>query len=118
MCWIASCVVPISTSLFPEKDLSLSPSLSPFSFSPSQMTKLLDILDYFLEERGHKAARIDGHVALTDRRAQIEDFNDPKSDLSVFLLSTRAGKKGTPPQGALHEYCCCPCSAFVLLLAL
>lgn len=37
----------------------------------SQMTRLLDILDYFLEERGHKAARIDGSVKLADRRSQV-----------------------------------------------
>ena len=33
----------------------------------TQMTKLLDLLDAFLDERGHRACRIDGSVAWQDR---------------------------------------------------
>jgi ATP-dependent DNA helicase len=36
----------------------------------------------------------DGTIAQSDRQQQILDFNDPKSDTSVFLLSTRAGGQG------------------------
>lgn len=37
---------------------------------------------------------IDGTIAQSDRQQQILDFNDPKSDTSIFLLSTRAGGQG------------------------
>uniref|UniRef100_A0A061RSK4 Atp-dependent dna helicase ddm1-like n=1 Tax=Tetraselmis sp. GSL018 TaxID=582737 RepID=A0A061RSK4_9CHLO len=59
----------------------------------SQMTKMLDLLDHYLEESGVRAARIDGSVQWEDRKRWIKDFNsDP--DLKVFLLSTRAGGLG------------------------
>ncbi|GAQ79429.1 putative SNF2 family N-terminal domain containing protein [Klebsormidium nitens] len=59
----------------------------------SQMTRMLDLLAYYLEERGYRNCRIDGSMASTDRQANIADFNrDP--DLFAFLLSTRAGGLG------------------------
>lgn len=59
----------------------------------SQMTRLLDILEDFLEYSGYSYCRIDGSTAQTDRQEQIELFNnDP--NVSVFLLSTRAGGLG------------------------
>ncbi|XP_078430427.1 chromatin remodeling 1 [Wolffia australiana] len=60
----------------------------------SQWTKVLDILEYFLEEKGLQVCRIDGNVNLAERRRQIDDFNDVNSDTQVFLLSTRAGGLG------------------------
>ncbi|OAY70014.1 ATP-dependent DNA helicase DDM1 [Ananas comosus] len=60
----------------------------------SQFTKLLDILDYYLSEKGLEVCRIDGHVKLDERRRQIEAFNNLDSNLDVFLLSTRAGGLG------------------------
>nr|CAD1837346.1 unnamed protein product [Ananas comosus var. bracteatus] len=60
----------------------------------SQFTKLLDILDYYLSEKGLEVCRIDGHVKLDERRRQIEAFNNLDSNLNVFLLSTRAGGLG------------------------
>jgi ATP-dependent DNA helicase len=36
----------------------------------------------------------DGSIAQTDRQQQILDFNDTKSETSIFLLSTRAGGQG------------------------
>ncbi|CAI7899530.1 unnamed protein product [Closterium sp. NIES-53] len=59
----------------------------------SQMTRLLDILDYYLEERGHHPFRLDGSVKLDDRRQQIEEFNT-SPEAFIFLLSTRAGGLG------------------------
>ncbi|KAL1223993.1 Protein CHROMATIN REMODELING 4 [Cardamine amara subsp. amara] len=57
----------------------------------SQMTKLLDILeDYLNIEFGPKTfERVDGSVAVTDRQAAIARFNQDKNRF-VFLLSTRA----------------------------
>ncbi|KAK2634973.1 hypothetical protein Ddye_029765 [Dipteronia dyeriana] len=57
----------------------------------SQMTKLLDILeDYLNIEFGPKTyERVDGSVAVADRQAAITRFNQDKSRF-VFLLSTRS----------------------------
>ncbi|OIW18941.1 hypothetical protein TanjilG_25384 [Lupinus angustifolius] len=57
----------------------------------SQMTKLLDILeDYLNVEFGPKTyERVDGSVSVTDRQAAITRFNQDKSRF-VFLLSTRS----------------------------
>lgn len=57
----------------------------------SQMTKLLDILeDYLNIEFGPKTyERVDGSVAVADRQAAIARFNQDKSRF-VFLLSTRS----------------------------
>jgi ATP-dependent DNA helicase len=37
----------------------------------SQMTKVLDILEYYLGERGHNPCRIDGSVSQVDRQRQV-----------------------------------------------
>jgi ATP-dependent DNA helicase len=59
----------------------------------SQMTKMLDLLEVYLEDRGHKACRIDGGVPLAERKLNIDRFNkDP--EYQYFLLSTRAGGLG------------------------
>ncbi|KAI6653320.1 Chromodomain helicase DNA binding protein 4 L homeolog [Oopsacas minuta] len=60
----------------------------------SQMTKLLDLLEDFLEQKNYKYERIDGGVTGLDRQACIDRFNEPESELFVFLLSTRAGGLG------------------------
>ena len=57
------------------------------------MTKMLDLLDAYLEGEGHKSCRIDGSVSWQDRQEAIRAFNtDP--EVFVFLLSTRAGGLG------------------------
>ncbi|DBA77975.1 hypothetical protein WJX77_009797 [Trebouxia sp. C0004] len=59
----------------------------------SQMTKMLDLLDAYLEGEGHQTCRIDGSVSWQDRQEAIRSFNtDP--NVFVFLLSTRAGGLG------------------------
>ncbi|KAJ8493038.1 hypothetical protein OPV22_014759 [Ensete ventricosum] len=60
----------------------------------SQWTKVLDIIDYYLSEKGLEVCRIDGSVKLDERKRQIEAFNDLNSNVSIFLLSTRAGGLG------------------------
>lgn len=60
----------------------------------SQMTRMLDILEDFLEFRGYKFCRIDGSTAQEEREVQIEAYNDAKSTKFAFLLSTRAGGLG------------------------
>jgi ATP-dependent DNA helicase len=61
----------------------------------SQFKTQLDLLDTYCQDlRGWPTCRIDGTVAQTDRQQQILDFNDPESELNIFLLSTRAGGQG------------------------
>lgn len=58
-----------------------------------QFTRMLDVLDAYLEDRGHSVARIDGSMSYHQRMDHIETFNT-KPDCFAFLLSTRAGGLG------------------------
>ncbi|KAH7316187.1 hypothetical protein KP509_21G081900 [Ceratopteris richardii] len=60
----------------------------------SQMTRILDILEYYLQERGFNPFRIDGQVKQAERQRQIQEFNQGGSNNFIFLLSTRAGGLG------------------------
>uniref|UniRef100_A0A0R3XCK4 Helicase C-terminal domain-containing protein n=1 Tax=Hydatigena taeniaeformis TaxID=6205 RepID=A0A0R3XCK4_HYDTA len=60
----------------------------------SQMTKMLDLLEDFLEAEGYKFERIDGNVTGQQRQDAIDRFNAIDSASFVFLLSTRAGGLG------------------------
>ncbi|XP_034030390.1 chromodomain-helicase-DNA-binding protein 4 isoform X2 [Thalassophryne amazonica] len=60
----------------------------------SQMTKMLDLLEDFLENEGYKYERIDGSVTGNLRQEAIDRFNAPGAPQFVFLLSTRAGGLG------------------------
>ncbi|XP_017072248.1 chromodomain-helicase-DNA-binding protein 3 [Drosophila eugracilis] len=60
----------------------------------SQMTKMLDILEHFLEGENYQYERIDGGIRGTVRQGAIDRFNAPGSEHFVFLLSTRAGGLG------------------------
>ncbi|OTF80302.1 chromodomain-helicase-DNA-binding protein Mi-2-like protein [Euroglyphus maynei] len=60
----------------------------------SQMTKMLDILEDFLEGEGYKYERIDGGITGSLRQEAIDRFNAPGAQQFCFLLSTRAGGLG------------------------
>merc|ERR1739844_212746 len=60
----------------------------------SQMTRMLDLLEDFLDGAGYKYERIDGGITGSLRQDAIDRFNDKKADQFVFLLSTRAGGLG------------------------
>ena len=60
----------------------------------TQMTRLLDILEDYLNFRGYKYCRIDGSTHYIDRESQIDKFQEESSDIKVFILSTRAGGLG------------------------
>nr|CAI5844827.1 unnamed protein product [Callosobruchus analis] len=60
----------------------------------SQMTKMLDILEDFLDGEGYKYERIDGAITGNHRQEAIDRFNAPGAPQMVFLLSTRAGGLG------------------------
>ncbi|VVB13842.1 unnamed protein product, partial [Arabis nemorensis] len=66
----------------------------------STMTKLLDILEEYLQWRRLVYRRIDGTTSLEDRESAIVDFNDPNTDCFIFLLSIRAAGRGLNLQTA------------------
>uniref|UniRef100_A0A4W3I3A9 Chromodomain helicase DNA binding protein 5 n=1 Tax=Callorhinchus milii TaxID=7868 RepID=A0A4W3I3A9_CALMI len=60
----------------------------------SQMTKMLDLLEDFMEFEGYKYERIDGSITGNLRQEAIDRFNAPGALQFCFLLSTRAGGLG------------------------
>lgn len=66
----------------------------------STMTKLLDILEDYLQWRGLIYRRIDGTTTLECRESAIVEFNRPGSDCFIFLLSIRAAGRGLNLQTA------------------
>ncbi|KAJ7554405.1 hypothetical protein O6H91_06G138700 [Diphasiastrum complanatum] len=59
----------------------------------AQMTKMLNILEDYMNYRKYKYLRLDGSSTIMDRRDMVKDFQH-RSDIFVFLLSTRAGGLG------------------------
>lgn len=55
------------------------------------MTKMLDILEDFMNMRKYPFFRLDGACSLSDRRDMVNEFQRENSKVFVFLLSTRAG---------------------------
>ncbi|KAI3449203.1 hypothetical protein Pfo_005868 [Paulownia fortunei] len=66
----------------------------------STMTKLLDIMEEYLQWRRLVFRRIDGTTSLEDRESAIVDFNRPDTDCFIFLLSIRAAGRGLNLQSA------------------
>jgi helicase SWR1 len=63
------------------------------------MTKVLDILEQFLNIHGHRYLRLDGATKVEQRQILTDRFNnDPK--IPVFILSTRSGGLGINLTGA------------------
>ena len=58
------------------------------------MTKMLDLLEDFLDGEGYKYERIDGSITGTLRQDAIDRFNQENAEQFAFLLSTRAGGLG------------------------
>ncbi|GJQ68007.1 hypothetical protein Trydic_g10656 [Trypoxylus dichotomus] len=59
----------------------------------SQMTKMIDLLEEYMWHRHHKYMRLDGSSKISERRDMVADFQ-ARTDIFVFLLSTRAGGLG------------------------
>ena len=55
-----------------------------------QMTKMLDILEDFMNMKKYTFFRLDGASCLADRRDMVNEFQT-NNKIFVFLLSTRAG---------------------------
>lgn len=60
----------------------------------SQMVRMLDILEKYVQLRGWSYQRLDGSTPSDQRIRSISSFNDPESKDFCFLLSTRAGGLG------------------------
>ncbi|RMC07678.1 hypothetical protein DUI87_17155 [Hirundo rustica rustica] len=58
----------------------------------SQMTRLLDILQDYMDYRGYSYERLDGSVRGEERHLAIKNFG--QQPIFIFLLSTRAGGVG------------------------
>ena len=59
----------------------------------TQMTRMLDILENFLNYHGYKYLRLDGSTSIEQRQVLMERFNNDKK-IFVFILSTRSGGIG------------------------
>ena len=59
----------------------------------SQMTKMIDLLEEFMVYRKYTFMRLDGSSKIHERRDMVADFQQ-RTDIFVFLLSTRAGGLG------------------------
>lgn len=65
----------------------------------TQMTKVLDILEQFLNMHGHRYLRLDGATKVEQRQVLTDRFNnDPR--ILVFILSSRSGGLGINLTGA------------------
>ncbi|XP_072294945.1 chromodomain-helicase-DNA-binding protein 1-like [Eucyclogobius newberryi] len=58
----------------------------------SQMTRILDILQDYMEYRGYSYERLDGSVRGEERNLAVKNFST--NEIFVFLLSTKAGGVG------------------------
>lgn len=65
----------------------------------TQMTKMLDILEAFLNYHGYRYLRLDGTTKVEQRQFLMDRFNADKR-IFVFILSTRSGGIGVNLTGA------------------
>ncbi|CAG8956103.1 hypothetical protein HYFRA_00011888 [Hymenoscyphus fraxineus] len=65
----------------------------------TQMTKVLDILEQFLNIHGHKYLRLDGNTKVEQRQILTDRFNNDTRILA-FILSSRSGGLGINLTGA------------------
>ncbi len=65
----------------------------------TQMTKMLDVLEKFLNYHGYKYLRLDGTTSIDRRQVLMDRFNNDKR-IFVFILSTRSGGIGVNLTGA------------------
>ncbi|KAK6187270.1 hypothetical protein SNE40_005335 [Patella caerulea] len=65
----------------------------------SQSTRMLDILEFFVQQKKYQYLRMDGKTTIGGRQPLISKFNqDP--NIYVFLLTTRVGGLGVNLTGA------------------
>lgn len=66
----------------------------------STMTRALNVIEDYLEWRSLSFLRLDGDTSSAERGELVAEFNDPASDIFIFLLSMRAGGVGLNLQAA------------------
>jgi SWI/SNF-related matrix-associated actin-dependent regulator of chromatin subfamily A member 5 len=54
-------------------------------------SQMLNILEDYSKNRNYNYCRIDGKTSSEDRSLAINEYNDPKSNKFMFLLTKRAG---------------------------
>ncbi|KAL2846939.1 SNF2 family N-terminal domain-containing protein [Aspergillus pseudoustus] len=59
----------------------------------SQFTMVMDILEDVLENQNLLFVRLDGRTSVDDRQSIMDEFHE-RTDIPVFLLSTKAGGAG------------------------
>ena len=57
----------------------------------SNYTQTLDLIGRMCREHNWGFCRLDGSVTMKKRQKMVDDFNDPESSLTAFLLSSKAG---------------------------
>jgi SNF2 family DNA or RNA helicase len=85
----------------------------------TQMSKMLDILEAFLNLNGHTYVRLDGSTGV-DRRQRLMDRFNVDTKIFSFILSTRSGGMGINLTGAdtvifydsVTDHCLTCCSVF------
>lgn len=65
----------------------------------TQMSKMLDILEAFLNINGHTYLRLDGTTSVDQRQRSMDRFNNDEK-IFCFILSTRSGGLGINLTGA------------------
>lgn len=65
----------------------------------TQMTRVLDILEQFLNLHGYRYLRLDGATPIDQRQISTERFNQD-TRIPIFILSTRSGGLGINLTGA------------------
>ncbi|XP_058805344.1 helicase domino isoform X2 [Phymastichus coffea] len=65
----------------------------------TQMTRMLDVFEAFLNYHGHIYLRLDGATKIDQRQVLMERFNNDKR-IFCFILSTRSGGVGVNLTGA------------------
>lgn len=65
----------------------------------TQMTRMLDVLEAFLNIHGHTYLRLDGAVKVEQRQKMMERFNNDDR-VFLFILTTRTGGVGINLTGA------------------
>jgi hypothetical protein len=66
----------------------------------STMTRVLDVLEEYLQWRGYSFVRLDGSTSADARGDVVHKFQQPGSTVFCFLLSVRAGGFGLNLQAA------------------
>lgn len=59
----------------------------------NQMTRMIDLMEEYLQYRKYRYLRLDGSTRIADRRDMVNDWQT-QPDIFCFLLSTRAGGLG------------------------